>query len=490
MRKILKPILLWRDRINQKMVGKHADLWLGLTSSAVCGILAVVMLFLSPVLGVADDGTLDSVMKGAGLAYPDGYEASASYFVKDYVWNVNQGTGYHSVQTLVIQAAKFISQAVTGGRTFDIRFLAFLYLLMFLPAVMLFVNAASSRLPKFSQKLVPAAGAVIILGDVGYLTYFNSFYPEALIIICLLYMTGAALSLQKGGKWEYVWLFVFAAAASVLCFVRQYCFLAGIAGMVFCLLRISDQEDRKWKTAVVLAAVFMAVSSMGSFLFLEKDFNKADKLHAMTRGVLLQSDHPEETLEEFGIDPSYSMLADVSAYDEFPVITGENKILEEEFFSHYDTGDIVRYYAKHPQKMLSMLELSARANMDVVRENCGNYEISENKPPGARSVFWSAYSIFKNRSLPKTIGYMFVLVIISAAVTARGFSLKKKKDCKKRVYFDWVITMTLFCVAATCFVIIQSGEAALIQYNCQLGIVTDILLYLTITETLELLNIL
>ncbi len=50
--------------------------------------------------------------------------------------------------------------------------------------------------------------------------------------------------------------------------------------------------------------------------------------------------------------------------------------------------------------------------------------------------------------------------------------------------------MTLFCVAATCFVIIQSGEAALIQYNCQLGIVTDILLYLTITETLELLNIL
>lgn len=51
MRKILKPILLWRDRINQKMVGKHADLWLGLTSSAVCGILAVVMLFFIPGIG-------------------------------------------------------------------------------------------------------------------------------------------------------------------------------------------------------------------------------------------------------------------------------------------------------------------------------------------------------------------------------------------------------------------------------------------------------
>lgn len=489
MKKMLRRIAAWKDKLNQNKNSKYINIYLGLISAACCGVLAAVMLFLSPALGVADDGTLAGVMTGAGVAYQDGVNSGTSHFVREYVWHTNQGTGRQTIQTFIIKFAKLLDYAFTGERSFDIRFLAAIYVVMLLPAVMLIVKAAAERLPRFSQKLIPTVGAVLMFGDMGYITYFNSFYPEALIFIFLLYMTGAALSFQKESRWEYAQLLLFVAACAGLCFVRQYCFIAGIAGMAFCLMRIPRQE-RKWKSAALIGAVLLAGAAIGSFLLLDNDFNQADKLHAMTRGVLMQSNEPEETLQEFGIDPSYSILTDISVYDEFPVTTGDNEALEEGFFSNYNTWDIVKYYVRHPNRMLAMLELSAKANMSVVRENCGNYEEAAQMPNGARSIFWSAYSIFKSRSLPKTMGYAAVLVIVLVAVTARGFTLKRIRDRKKTAFLQYIGVLVAFSVLTACFIIVQSGEAALVQYNGQFGMVTDILLFLAVTEIVELLNIL
>lgn len=483
-------IVKFKNKILTKVQEKHTDVYLGIGAALFCGILAIFILFLTPVLGVADDGTLYNVIQGAGLSYPYETQQSPSYFVREYVWSVNDGSGYKSSQTLIINIAKMIDYFFTNDRVFDIRFLGLLYLIMFLPAVAIVVKALSERLSKFSQKIVPFMGAIFIFADVGYITYFNSFYPEALIFICLLYMAGSALNLQKESKFEYLWLIIFTVFGVLLCFVRQYCFVAGLSGIMFLLFCTSKRKELNWKSTTVILSIIMSLATLGSFIFLESDFNSADKLHSMTRGVLMQSKDPEKILEEFGIDQSYSILTDISAYDEFPVTTPDNKVLEEEFLSKYNVWNVVRYYFRYPMRMVSMLDLAAKNNMTIVRESCGNYEQSQGMPAGARSIFWSAYGIFKDRSLPKTIGYMAILVIISIALTARGFSLKKSDNRKNMVYLECITMLTFFSVVSTCFFVVQSGQVALIQYNGQMGIITDFLLLFTVTEMLDLFNIL
>lgn len=77
------------------------------------------------------------------------------------------------------------------------------------------------------------------------------------------------------------------------------------------------------------------------------EFHSADKFHAMTRGVMLQAENPEKAMEEFGIDPSYSILTDVSMYDAYPMVKEGNPTLEEQFLSRYNEATLAKWYIRH-----------------------------------------------------------------------------------------------------------------------------------------------
>lgn len=479
-----------KNRLSRNLLeGPKSGWYWGGIAALCCLLLGCIMLF-GKKLGVADDGTLSRVLEGAGLSYPDGVTGTPDYFQRNYVWAANTGTGYHSLQTIVIWLAKMLDYAFTGNRMLDIRFLGAVYLLCFLPAICLLVKAAADRLQTFPQKCVITAAAVLIFADVGYLTYFNSFYSEALVFICILYMAGAAMNLQNKTGYEMFYLLVFTFAAAALCFVRRYCFLAGIVGAVFCLSQRFRIEGVMRRAGVFVLSAVLAAASVTSLFLLEDDFRREDKFHAMSRGVLIQAENPEEALKEFGIDPSWSLVSEVSAYDPFPLVAGGDEVLDEGFFDKYTSLDITRYYLRHPAQMASMVDAAVKSNLEVRRTSCGNFEKSKGMPKGSRSIFWSAYSIFKNRSAPKTIGYLVVLVLVSAALTANGFSLKKEKNRKNSVYLQVIAAFGVLTVLQTCFIIIRSGEPALIQYNGQLGMVLDVLLFFTVTEVLERLKIL
>lgn len=468
---------------------KYIDLYLALMAVFCCGLLAIYILFITPILGVGDDGTLSNIMLGAGLDYPAGSTEGSSYFIREYIWKTRAGFGYHSIHTIFIQAAKRLDYFFTRNRTFDIRFLGLIYLILYLPAIGILVKALCHRLPKFAQKIVPFLASIIIFADISYITYFNSLYAEPLIFICLLYMVGTGLSIQKEGNINYFWISLFTIFTIILSFIRQYCFIAGISGIIFLLFALIKESNLSWKVTSSICILFVTMGTIGSLTILENDFNQSDKLHSMTRGVLMESTNPEDTLKEFGISPSYSLLTDVSTYDEFPATTAYNSTIESGFLIKYDAWDILLYYFKHPANLISMINKSTKTNTEITRENCGNYEISANMPAGARSIFWSSYSIFKNRSLPKTIGFIIILIGIAIIFTVKG-NFKNISTRKNAVYLDCILMLSFFAISTTTFIIVQSGEVALMEYNGQLGIIIDFLLILTITQTLEFLNIL
>ena len=486
---------LWEHRkiLNSKAEADIQKNRLCLSACAAVLILIVIMLFIPPYLGVADDGSVTSVMRGAGLDFrqddSSGEGADYRYFTRTYVYKKSVSSSI-TAQTLFIRAAQELDDLFTNDGLFDLRFLAAIYTAAFLPAFYLLVRSAVGRVIYFSEAAVIAAAAVFIFADAGCITYFSSFYPEALIYIGMLYCVGAAMNLQKESKFETVYLSVFTAAGCVLCFVKRMCFLAGIILALFCLFQIRRSGSRKWRGPVVLSYVILMAAAFGSFFLLEDDFSGEDKLHSMTRGVLLQADNPEKALEEFGIDPSFSILADASAYDVFPVTEGENQVLEEAFYSRYDSADIALYYIRHPSALAAMTDMAVKACVDMRRDYCGNYEKEAGMSEGARSIFWSGYSAYKNRSAPKTSGYLLVLVI---AFTAMSFQKKKGHMSKSRrnsVYLQTMLMVTAIGLTEIWYVIWRSGDAAVIRYGAFMGIGLDLLLFYVAVEILDKLNIL
>ncbi|MCR1842483.1 hypothetical protein [Murimonas intestini] len=492
---VLEAVKNKRRSLNKRMEQHYSPVRLAFASAVVCMLIMVLMLFISPYLGVANDSMANQKMKGFGLDYlekdtarEDSFQSN-EYFIKTYE-SVHADGQEFTVHTLFVTAAKAVDSFFTGDNLFDIRFLGALYGICWLPGVFLLIKSALERVKYFSEGVVLSVAGVLIFADVSYLTYFNSLYTDALIYICILYAAGASLALHKNSRWSPAYILILTISGTVFCFISRRCFLAGILLAFFCILQIRVFQEYRFKKMLIMAAAVLLAGSVVSFFQCTEEFDETGKFHAMTRGVLLQSPNPVETLDSFGIDASYAVLADCSLYDYYPVSEIENPLLHEEFMDKYTTGEIALYYIKHPGAMLSMWDLGVKSAFNLRRSYCGNYESSTGMPAMGKSIFWSAWSIFKERSAPKTIGYLALLVVVFSAMSGRKVFNKRVVRRWDYVYFTVMVIFLLIGVVDITYVMLKSGDTQLVQFNMVMGVSMDILFYYVLAEILHKLNIL
>ena len=477
-------------RGNRHFAGRWSDGRFTAAALAVITAVTAVILWFPAQLGVANDGTVTRTMQNAGLSYLEADRENANdYFTAVYAVR-HAAPADRSIQLGLFQAARALDDLFTGDQLFDIRFLAGLYLLLAIPGWGLLIYAVVGRADAFVEKCVLAAVCVLILGDVSYVTYFNSLYPEAIYLIGLSWFFGGCMCLQKKGRGSLgCWLAVLGGAA-LLCLTRRHCWIFGFGAALFCVTQLRLSESTLERTAIALAAGAALLVGLWSFAFAETDFDDTSRIHAMTRGVLLQSANPEKTLAEFDIDGSYAMLTDISLYDQFPATEETEYYIQNGFLDRYSTLDIGLYYLRHPGALLSMLDLGIRSAMNTTRDFCGNYLRAAGMPAGARSIFMGAYSVFKTRSLPHTAAFPVLLVILCAALSRQGWWRKKEPDRFYYVYFCTTVTVFLAIAAHLTEIILWGGDAQLTQYNLISGFSIDILMLFTLSELLHRLNIL
>lgn len=482
-------VALYR-RGNRTFSGRWPDSRFVLAILTTLVVVAVLMLWLPRCLGVANDGSVTRTMQNAGLLYREADLKNANdYFTRMYQVRAAE-TGDASFQLLLIRLAKAMDFWFTRDSVFDIRFLSLIYLVLALPAWAIFSTAVISRVNSFVEKCVLAVMCTAVLVDVSCLSYFNSLYPEAVYMIALCYLFGGCMMLQKPSRYSvFFWLAVL-TGTWMLCMTRQHCFMIGVAVAFYCMFQLRAAGRRTERQGIVLVTLLCLVAAVISLLWIEDDFDETSQVHAMTRGILLQSDQPSKTVHEFGMEESYALLADVSLYDRYALTEEEEFYLQNGFLDHYTTADIVLYYARHPASMLSMLDLGARSAMNLRREYCGNYENTAGMPRQGKSIFFAAYSILKARSFPHTVAFVFLLEIACAVMSQKGWRNWKKMD---RFYYVYGCTTLLVCSVALLHlaeVVCRSGDAQLAQYNLIAGFSIDCLLLFAVSELLHRLNIL
>lgn len=494
LKKLMEGFSRLRNRLNRLMRARYSANLLACVAMAVCGILAITMLLIPNYLGMGNDSLANAKMGYYKLGYIDdemisGDVASNAYFTRVYELTNLDGGSEFSLEHGLVKLAKALDWLFTHDQLFDIRFLAFLYIILYLPGVFLIIKAALERVGQFSEAAALAGLGVLIFSDISYIAYFNSLYTDALFFIMLLYMAGSSLLLHRDSKYQGLYAVLLGLSCMGFCLVAKRGFLAGIIIAFFLLMHLQHMIRKRSKVLHVIVTCLVLTTSILSLFQVSSEFDDTGKYHAMTRGVLLQSTDPAQTLEHMGINLSFSVLANDSLYEEYPVTQLANPLLQQEFLTRYSTGDILMYYIRHPGSLISMWDLGVKAAVNLRRDYCGNYERSAGMPPMGKSIFGSAWSIFKMQSAPKTIGYLLVLVAI-VWITADRKLLGKHAQRWDFTYFMTCMSLLMLGLADMTYVIMHSGDAQLIQYNAVLGTVMDILLYFVCAELLHKLNVL
>jgi len=480
-----------RNRYNNRMAQHYSASSVAAAATALCCASAVILLFLPRCIGVADDGSLHTIMQQAGLRYRagDAKEAAGAYFVRTYERTAPvQGSGF-STHILLIRAAMSLNAVFSSGNEFDVRFLALIYLCLYLPAFWFLVKQVALRVRFASEGTVIGVVAVLMFADVSYLAYFNSLYPEAVWLIGLLYCAGLSLSLQRSGRWDTVRLVLLAVFGAGLSLCEQHCALIGFVLAVFCLRQMTmDKANRPTRAVAVLSAAVLILSGFGSLTCSSSRFSQDSKFNAMTSGVLLESTNPQKTLSEFGIDPRFETLTDASSYSSYPFSRADNPELTNGFYNKYSTPRLVLYYAKHPVSMMILLQLGVRAAFNVRRGNCGNYELSAGMPARGRTPLFALFSNFKIQSAPKTLGYLLLLAIVYGILLAK-WNTRRMPARARAIALDTFWTILAAGLVHTAYILIRSGTPELPRYCLIFSVCIDLLSLLTLTEILHRLNI-
>lgn len=482
-----------RHQINNYMRQHYSAGKLAGISVFICVVVGSLILFLPPYLGVANDGVGNQKMIESGLSYlerqDDDQSASNEYFERVYERATPQREGISS-HLFLIDAAKALDTFFTKDNLFDIRFLALIYMILWVPGLYLVFRAALERVSYFTEAMVLCVLGILIFSDISYVTYFNSLYSDALIWICILYIVGGALLLHKEGKRDKLLIPIITIAGVFLTIAEKRCFLVGIVLAIFLFFQLRIFSQMNMKMLSVVCSVILLATALAGFYNCRDEFDETAKFHAMTRGVLLQSVDPEHELEKLNISHAYTILTDCSLYDYYPVAEIENPLIRKEFLDKYNEGDIVMFYLRNPGALISMWDLGIKAAFNIGRSYCSNYEQSAGMPAMGKSIFWSAWSIFKSRSAPKTIGYVVLLIIAFSAMAGRKVFNKKNIGRWEYVYFTVMVMLVFVGMADITYVILKSGDAQFVQFNIILGTAMDLLFYYVMAEMLHKLNIL
>ena len=399
-------------------------------------VILTITLFVSPYVGMEDNGDFSRVIYNEGLF--DLQENSEllynGYFIKEYgiinYYNEYSHTVYTS-QFLFIQPAIWLDKLFTGNDdVFDLRFLGFVMMIYFLIVLYFFADYLTHKLSLVSS-LIITASCIFVFADTGYIAYLNSFYAEPVAYVSLMACITCALLYADGRYNKYTVLAGFVINGAILTFSKQQFAPIGALLSIMGLLFYLKAQGRLFKWLIAISSAALLLAGIFNYLLISAEFTNINMFHSMTRGALMTSDNPPETLESFGIDDQYELLNKNIYFDRYPVIHSEDDMLQENFYSKYNIFSIMKYYVQNPNSFFEMLKFGA-LNAYRIRPEIGTYEYSAGYPPNTLAQTFSLYSNAKSNYTPKTTGFIIIWTIL-------GLALLYKKRMKQMIILGLII---------------------------------------------------
>ncbi len=434
-------------------------------SAALLCVAAIVMfqLMSPPMLGIANNGDFERMMKWGGLEYVT-QDHDEKYFnwinrefrIANSPWR--PWSGFGSTEAILVKLSVIIGDWLLPGARFDLTILGGCHLLAFLAAFLLLMRgwqAVTGVSPLF---LLP--GFLLIFCDLGYTVYFNSFYSEASSLIFLIAMAGAGLLLTAEQSKRTKTLMVFCLCAGLFIGAKPQNFLLIPPLLLFCMRLFFLSREGLWRVTLVAFAVVL-IAAATALNIIAPWYTNNGKYQSTFYGILKDSRDPARDLEELGLDPGLAVLANTTTFHSNLPIDIRSREFHEKFYERINHLKVVEFYLTHPSRFLEKLRLTARWGF-TLRAGYGNYEKATGKPPGAEADRWSAWSSFKGGVLPKSVwllsGYfalLLALLVKDMSSVERGTGQLAREFC----LLLWLMMLLAFVTP-----IIGDGESDFIKH--------------------------
>lgn len=351
------------------------------------GTILLNTLFINPVIGKHDNGDFDRLMVYGGIhnlsnSYDKIYDGflHLKYSVSPNQIFLISGEDWVSCSlVLKISTIIFLITRSFAGKLFDIRYLAFMYSIIFLIGTFLIINYK-----KFSKPLKITAGIYILLffTSTCYLEYFNSFFGEPGTFVFFFLTIGTYLHLiEKEDVKKRDFIYFFIASGCFLTAKSQNIPMLPFMLIIYIALFIS-YKSLSFRKTIIIGSIIVTLICSASLISLTKIINENNIYQSVFSGVLRGSKTPEKDLNELGLNKRFKVFIGHSFYNTDNGLDPTGEDMLKNFYPHISNWKILFFYLKHPSRMWQKIVDAANSNYDLDKPYIGNfvkYKYSPNK---------------------------------------------------------------------------------------------------------------
>jgi hypothetical protein len=422
----------------------------GFETAVLLLVLAVTsyQLLIPPLIGIADNGDFVRVLLPVGLEripteYFDNY---FHYFNSKYriVPPSDQVSDYKSSVVLLATPARWLNRRIIDAHLFDIRMLAGMYLVLLLTGLGLLLRW--TRAVALPWRLLMASLLVLMFTDPPYSAFFNSFYSEAIAIVCLVLICGCALVVTAASEraaWPALTAY-FLVAGLLVSGKPSYALFGLLLAPFGVYLAGRTAVVRRYAVASAFAVALLVLSAW-SFTLTPAWLKLNANYIGLFTSALARSPTPAEDLRDLGLNPDWVRFVGSTPYDkDSPALDSSFRL---EFAERVGSFTVPGYYLRRPARLYATAAGIATTILTTLPHYAGYYEKHTGKPPYAKPL--AVWSAIRSRVFPASIW----LVLIYCGSGAVAFVLAVRRRCPSRLRDYLLLHAVLAGIAALVFVI-------------------------------------
>lgn len=437
-------------------------------------IVAIVLLFAGPFIGVADNGDFLRIMGTAGLHYYDAAESYEDRFFGYahalFAYDEFLRGFYPSTQIILVVAARFMGR-LWNGEAFDIRVLAAIYTALLLVAGYVVIRAG-----KTEDRIAASVLALLMVfafADVAYLAYFNSLFGEPVSFVSMLLVIGLGLMLVKSKRPSVTLLVLFYAAVLFLTCSKTQNAPIGIGFALLGLRFIALDREKRLRKLIIGLSVFTMLASVTMYAAAPKDFRQINIYQTVFFGILNESPDVEGDLNELGLPQRLSVLAGTNYFQSGTAIPQNDPSLQADFYDRISHFDVLWFYVRHPGRLVQKMEFASENGMSIRPYYLGNYEKSEGRDRGALSYRFSGWSEFKNQYMPHRL--WFIVLFFAAYMAAALLEWQRAASARGRIRAELFLLLALTGIFAFLIPILGDGQADIGKHLFLFNVIFDMM---------------
>lgn len=382
----------------------------------VAVLIVLLTLLVPPFFGKSDDGSFFPVLSQNGL-YNTGDSVGvfcAKYGVlKDF-------DGGNFIPVLAAKAAS----SVFSKDIFDIRFLALIYLPAFLTGLYLIIS--SIKLINKKAQIAVCIFAAIVLCDIGYISYFNSFYLDALYLAACVLLFGSIMFMSFRENISVPALVFALLSAAILSSAGSFgTAVAVLTGILFFIIGFWDKSGLKKPFAVATSLLIVAVSLSVLSVAPPIKGDDIDRYNALYNGALTGSNDIKGELAFFGIPEKYVSLADKTYYEAADKYDLTSEEVKEELFSKITPSKTVAFYISHPLRFYKVFDKAVK-NAPFLSQSYISTKTDKNYGIKKAPALWSwAHRFLTPGSLLVLLVFFIIVIVVSAINMKKNAFLAK-----------------------------------------------------------------